>query len=270
MKLYTLIMLTSALSLTTSVATAQPVKELKKALELKIPREGGANGASVAWHPGLKKYYAAMTGNESYFIGVYDAKGTRLNPTTQETMFDIRGLWYNPNTKTIQMNGFEDYGWAEYKLDSKGFPAAVKNLHEGMNQPGEQSVGIFNPKAKAIYFFNDEGDLDQYDFSNAEFEETVNLYLGKSSEAEDEDHDNYDVLEDYNTTPIFTGIPKAEIGLLNHTKREVELYDVNTGYITKKYSFPETAPVNNFLNFSYSNGTFWLFDKDKRVWIGYK
>src|SRR5687768_9931926 len=142
MKLSTRITLVSAFSLITSIATAQPVKELKKVLELKIPREGGANGASVTWHPGLKKYYAAMAGNTTYFIGVYDTKGTRLNPTTQETMFDIRGLWYNPNTKTIQMNGYEDFGWAEYKLDSKGFPTSVKNIHEGMNQPEEQSVGV--------------------------------------------------------------------------------------------------------------------------------
>ena len=250
--------------------SAQPVKELKKTLELKIPREGGANAASVAWHPGLKKYYAAMAGNISFFIGVYDINGKRLNLPAQQAYFDVRGLWYNPVTKTLQMNGYNDFGWAEYRLDSKGFPTGIKNMHEGMHQPDEQSVGSFNPKEKVVYFFNGDGNLDKYSLKEGEFVDAIELHLGKASE-EDDYSDNYDVLEDYNSSSaVYTGIPKAEIGLLNYSNREVELYDLKTGYITRKYTFPEDAPVKDFLNFSYANGIFWLFDTVKRIWMGYK
>jgi len=54
------------------------IKPLKKVLELVIPREGGANAASVAWHPVLKRYYAAMAGNIEFFIGAYSTTGKLL------------------------------------------------------------------------------------------------------------------------------------------------------------------------------------------------
>src|SRR5262245_4426823 len=75
---------------------------LKKVLELKMPKEGGANGASVAWHPVQKKYYAAMAGNTTYPLAVFDINGKRLSADDQTTMFDVRGLWYNSRSKKLQ------------------------------------------------------------------------------------------------------------------------------------------------------------------------
>lgn len=253
---------------------AQQNKQLKKVLELKIPREGGANGASVAWHPVLKKYYAAMAGNIDFFIGVYDVTGKLLNPAEQKAMFDIRGLWYNAGTKTLQMNGYNDFGWAEYQLNSKGFPDTIKLLHEGSNQPNEQSVGAFNPQKKIVYFFNAEGNLDIYDLKDGAYQENIELALGRTKKDDEGDagsQDNYDVLEDYNSsTVIFTGIPGAEISLLNHLNKEIELYNLKDGHLARKLSLPDDAPVNTFLNFSYCNGIYWLFDKEERIWKGYK
>ena len=60
-----------------SPVSKTPAKEiqLKKVLTLAMPGEDGSNGASVAWHPLLKLYYAAMAGNAIYNLGVFDAKG---------------------------------------------------------------------------------------------------------------------------------------------------------------------------------------------------
>jgi hypothetical protein len=264
------------LVLSADMINAQPAaKTLKKVLELKIPREGGANGASVTWHPGLKRYYAVMAGNVSFSLGVFDAAGKRLSTPEQKTYFDIRGLWYNPNTKTLQMNGYDDFGWAEYKLNSKGFPDTIIVLHKDMNQPDEQSAGAFNPKEKTVYFLNDEGHIDIYDLEGGEFQESFELALGKTKKEADEDDeeitDNDDVIEDYNSsTVIYTGIAGAEIGLLNHVNREIELYNMKDGRLARKFSFPDNAPVPDFLNFSYCNGVYWLFDKETRIWNGYK
>jgi hypothetical protein len=263
-----------ALSLT--ILNAQPpAKQLKKVLELKIPREGGANGASVAWHPVFKKYYAAMAGNVSYCLGVFDATGKLLSPSELNTKFDIRGLWYNPVAKTLQMNGYNDFGWGEYRLNSKGFPDTVEVLHEGMNQPDEQSVGAFDPQKKWVYFFNEEGNLDVYDLKDGKYQDNIELSLGRTKK-DDEETDaalagNYDAIDDYNRSSIvFTGIPGAEIGLLNHLESRVELYNLKDGHLTRKIALPADAPVNNFLNFSYCNGTWWLFDKQARIWKGYR
>jgi hypothetical protein len=259
-------------TLSCMTVNAQVKQTLKKVLELVIPREGGANAASVAWHPELKKYYASMAGNRDFFIGVFDTKGKCLNPPEQEAFFDVRGLWYNPATKTLQMNGYDQSGWAEYILDAKGFPTDVKVLYEGKYQPTEQSAGAFNPKQKVVYFFNDDGNVEKYDISNGSFLETMELTLGNTNEKGDADaEDNYDVLEEYNfTSIIYTGINGAEIGLLNFTNKEIELYNLKDGHLARKLILPDTAPAQQVLNFAFCNGTYWLFDNKARIWMGYR
>ena len=258
-----------------TISNGQPAASpLKKVLELKIPREGGANGASVSWHPLLKKYYAAMAGNVSFCLGVFDAKGKLLSLPEQTTLFDIRGLWYNPHTKTLQMNGYSDFGWAEYKLDGKGFPDSVKLLHEGVNQPVDQSVGAFDPQKDVIYFLNEDGNLDVYDFKEGNYLDEIELTLGKTKKEIDDDEDaadNYDVLDDYNhSTVVYTAISGADIGLLNYSEKEIELYNLKDGHLVRKLSLPEEAPANDLLNFSYCNSTWWLFDTKARTWIGFR
>jgi hypothetical protein len=172
------------------------------------------------------------------------------------------------------MNGYSSFGWAEYKLNSKGFPDTVRVLFEGSNQPGDQSVGAFNPARKVVYFFNDEGNLDAYTLANGKFLESVELALGRTKKDDDETDaalgGNYDVMDDYNPSIVFTGTPGAEIGILNHTEKQIELYNLKDGHLVRKLSIPEEAPVESFLNFSYCNGIWWLFDRDARTWIGYK
>ncbi len=258
-------------TITNAQSAANP---LKKVVELKMPREGGANGASVSWHPVLKKYYAAMAGNVSYCLGVFDGTGKLLSPPELKTSFDIRGLWYNPHTKTLQMNGYSDFGWAEYRLDRKGFPDSVKLLNEGSNQPDDQSAGAFDPQKNVIYFLNEDGNLDVYDFKEGEYLDEIELTLGKTKKDIDEDEDaadNYDVIDDYNlSTAVYTGIAGAEIGLLNYSEKEIELYNLKDGHLVRKLSLPDEAPVTYLLNFSYCNNTWWLFDTKARIWIGYR
>lgn len=275
-KLSLLCALLTVISLQTLQAQ-QPVSEkktLKKIIELVIPEGDGANGASVVWHPVLKRYYAAMAGNTAFFIGGYDMKGKLLTPEDQEAQFDIRGMWYNPVSKTIQMNGYSSFGWAEYQLNAKGVPVSVKSLVEDELQPDQQSSGAYDPLKKLLYFFNQDGNIDQYDLKTKTFKETLELTLGfTAKEAEDEadEVDNEIAIADYNTTTvIYTGIKNAEIGLLNILNSEVELYDLKTGHVTQKLALPEDAPLEETLNFAYTNGIVWLFDKDARTWKGYK
>jgi hypothetical protein len=263
------LLISSALLFVSILVSGQSSRELRKILELKIPREGGANAASVAWHPVQKKYYAAMAGNVSFCMGVFDISGKLLSAPELSTLFDVRGLWYNPATGTLQMNGYNDFGWGEYILNAKGFPSDVTTLFSGLNQPDEQSVGAFDPREKLVYFFNEDGNIEKYDLKTGQYLEQIELHLGQTEE--DVDFDNYDVFGDYNSTSIvFTGIPGAEIGVLNYTAKEIELYNIETGYKTRTLSLPGDAPAYQFLNFSYCNGIYWFFDKDTRIWKGYK
>lgn len=268
-KITPLLFLLAIVSATTVKAQIEK-KQLKKILELEIPQGGGSNGASVAWHSVLKKYYAAMAGNVSFPIGVYDVAGKLLSPDSLKALFDIRGLWYNPGSKTLQMNGYNTFGWGEYVLDRKGLPEEVTVLREGMNQPVEQSSGAFSAREEKVYFFNGyEGNIEVYDLAAGSYEESINLSLGRPENGKS--GNNANVLEDYNsTTVIYTGLPKAELGLFNHEDNVIELYNINNGYVTRKLVLPADAPSPEMLNFAYCNGIYWLFDKSTRLWKGYK
>lgn len=259
-------------------AFSQKEKKLKKVIQLKIPREGGNNGASVAWNPITKKYYAAMAGDKKYFIGVYDSKGKLLSPAGLETGCDIRGIWYNDSAKTIQLNGYKDFGWAEFILDNNGFPKGIQVLHAGFHQPNDQSAGAFNARKNHLYFLL-ENTVLTYDFATADL-------LGHPVELKpEEEHGKKDVEKkagggeeeeeeeggDFNTTAlIFTGIKGKEFGMLNYMERRILLFDGTSGKKRTELELPTEAPVHSLLNFSYCNGIYWLFDKKTRAWKGYR
>jgi hypothetical protein len=249
---------------------------LAKVLELNMPKtaDNGANGtrgASVCWNPVNKKYYAAFAGNMSYPLGIFSAAGKLLSDSDQTTLVDMRGLWYNPGTNKISGNTYNDIGWFSYVLNSNGIPTDFTIDFKGMNQPGEQSVGAYDPLLKSICFL-DKGRFSFYDIATATPGNFQAIHWGRKKmqgpgENEDENMEN----EDYNTTTVvYTGIKNAELGVLNTKLRRIELYDHNTGYLQQSLVLPDEAPLQPLFNFAFANGIYWLFDIENRKWIGYK
>ncbi len=250
----------------------QSTQSFKQTIILKMPGEtgvNGTNGANIAFHPIQKKYYAAMAGNSEYPISVFDIKGKKLSPDDLAAGFDVRGLWYNTVTKTIQGNGYNDFGWTNFKLDAKGIPTGNTVFLEGMYQPGEQSVGTFDAKNKVVYFLSGKKVIEYNSTTGIAGKEYALNIITDSTVADDAE--STDLPYRYNhTTVAYTGIAKAEFGLLNTDEKKIEFYDKSTGRLTKTISFPENAVCSDAFNFCYANGQFWLFDKDNRLWIGYK
>lgn len=253
------------------LSNAQPAgKPLKKVLELKMPKTAdddmpGTRGASVAWHPAQKKYYASFAGNIGYPMGVFDIKGKRLSGDDLTTMADTRGLWYDPTTKLICGNGYNDFGWFAYKLDTKGIPVEAEIIYgDDMYQPGDQSVGVYNTVAKKVMFLHD-GLVYMYN-ADGEAQDTlvINWGLKKGEEVDEYNED------EYNGSLIYTGVKGQELGFLNITDNSIELYDMKTGYLTRTIALPEEAPLESMFNFAYANGIYWLFSIADRTWIGYK
>ncbi len=248
-------------------------KQLREVIQLIVPREGGGNGAGVAWHPIQKKYYAAIAGNTSYSLGVYDVNGKLTSPDKQETLFDVRGIWYNPTTEKLQMNGYKDFGWAEYLLNAQGLPSSVHKLQAGMNQPDLQSAGAYDYKENLVYFLNEVGMVEVFEANTAKYQRQFSLkYLieeGKGS-YENDVLNEYTFYDQYNTTLVYTGLMGAELGVLNIYTDRIELYSLKTGYLKEKLLLPKGTATRNTLNFSFANGTYFLFDQDKRIWRGYK
>jgi hypothetical protein len=261
------------LTFTFSSLLAQPAKPLKQVMKLQMPEEGGSNGGSVVWHPLQKKYYAAMAGNATYPIAVFDSKGKMLSADTLNTMFDVRGLWYNANSKNIEGNAYNDGGWLAYKLNTNGIPADLKLLKEGMNQPNEHSVGTYDAKAKKIYFLYEDS-ISIYNTVSGKEEKKLKINFGvKASEKqikkEEADSNDSFLQEDYSNTAVFTGITGAEFGLINIVTLQIELYS-KQGYFVRAFKLPDGVFAVKSFNFAYANGIWWLFNKDDRAWYGYR
>lgn len=263
---------------------AQLVKTLKKTIQLKMPGNvfvskntgndslPGTRGAAVAWHPIEKKYYASFAGNFSYPMGVFDMNGRLLSNDDLTTMEDTRGIWYNSKLKKICGNGYNDYGWFSYMLDPKGIPTKITIDAAGMNQPDPQCIGVYNSNANKVCFLYGQ-EIYVYNENYMEEEENlVRLYPGITNKKDiDEEEDGEYISDDYNyNVLIYTGIPRAEFGILNIYEKQVELYNQKTGLLTQKLKLPNDLPVWSGFNFSYSNGIYWAFDQNTRTWTGYK
>lgn len=261
---------------------AQPVsRTLKQTLQIKMPRTvdhemPGTRGASITWHPIQKKYYAAMAGNMEYPLGVYSVTGKLVSTDELSTDQDVRGLWYNPAKKQIQGNTYNEGGWFYYTLNAKGIPLSNTVFVEGMNQPDAQSVGAFNPTKQVVYFLG-ANKVFAYSTSGKALDDGKEIHFGRTQAdgpLENELEDEFDeplTPEDYNyTTVVYTGLKGQELGLLNIISMEIELYDLASGFMTKKLVLPADASMNQSFNFSYANGMCWLFNMEERTWTGYK
>ena len=140
-----------------------------------------------------------------------------------------------------------------------------------MYQPDEQSAGAFDPVSKSVFFLSG-GKLAYYRNTSQTPFKTLPLHLGRPKILGPADFENPDnIPEDYNhTTVVYTGLPNAQVALLNITRAQIELYDYNEGYLQQILLLPENTPVNSVFNFSYANGLFWLFDIDNRKWVAFK
>jgi hypothetical protein len=252
---------------------------LKPVLELRMPKTAedslcGTRGASVCWNPVTKLYYAAFAGNKSFPLAVFNVSGKRISNEDLTTMDDIRGIWYDPITKKISANGYDDAGWLVYSINDKGIPYEINTKFSGMNQPGVQSVGTYDSKLKLVYFLDESRVMKYENFSDmfARVDDSVQIHWGrKKSQGPGPEEDEYNRNDDYNfTTVVATGITGAELGFLNTLDKKIELYDVKQGYLQQSLKLPADAPVESMFNFSYTNGIYWLFDIKNRKWIGYK
>jgi hypothetical protein len=268
-----------ALVLISSGSLLAQVRTLKQVMELQMPKTAedelcGTRGASVCWNPDTKKYYAAFCGNTGFPMAVFTPAGTRISKDSLTTMEDIRGMWYNPATKKLNANGYQNIGWISYELDGSGIPVSMNYIFTDMNQPNEQCVGAYDARLKYVLFLDKSRVLMYENFAGmfARVNDSVQIHWGrKKSQGPGEDEDALAGNENYNySNVIATGVQTAELGFLNKEEKQIELYDIKEGYLQQILKLPENAPAEPAFNFAFSNGIFWLFDMENRKWIGYK
>ncbi len=244
---------------------------LQKVISLKMDRAGSTDAAAVAWHPVQKKYYAAQAGANAPMM-VFDEKGKKITATDLKAGVDVRGFWYNPATRMLQVTTAGNAGWYEYALNERGIPENRRRMGIETGQQDAQAVGAYATKLNSVYFFDPAtGSVESRLLSGLAGADKIKLRLGSAVKDGVGDEELTKRKSNYNqTTIIYTGISHAEIGLLNIADKQVELYDVETGLETEVLKLPPSASVSASLNFSYSNNIYWLYDKAAKEWGGYK
>ncbi|MBK8090152.1 MAG: hypothetical protein IPK31_20790 [Chitinophagaceae bacterium] len=241
----------------------------EKVMEMKIP-EGGANGAAIVYHPKEKLYYAAQAGNKIFPLVIFDKDGDILSAEDQATLIDVRGLWYNPKTKKIGGNGYDAFGWFTYDLNKKGLPETIEVFKEGSYQPDKNSAGVLNTEDNEVLFL-DGLNITCYNTDGTDKRKTIQLHIGSMNSKDGVQTTTTDFESNYNTRSlIYTGTKGAEIGLLNITKKQVELYDIKTGYMSQIVKLPVDFELETYFNFTFCNDIYWVFNKQSRKWMGYK
>lgn len=257
-----------------AAANAQSVRQLRKTIELKMPRAGD-NGGTVAQNGKNRYFYATIAGNKTYSFAYFNQVGEMMSPPDLSILADVRGLWYNNALKTFQGNTFGNGGWVNYVMDDAGVPYDVKPFLPGQLQPHPNSVAQYNLRENLVHFLKGSTVVSYNAATGAEIKEKTFLlktgYSKKVPPPADLVIDSNAVLTKYNTTTVvYTGISNTEFGLLNVQTKEIELYSKNDGLMYQKLKLPADAIVKDKLNFSFSNNTYFLYDSRNRTWVGYR
>lgn len=256
----------------TSLLIAQ--KTPAKVITLQMPGEDGSNAGAVVWHPVFKRYYTSMIGNAIYPMAIFDAKGKQVGEET-EAGHDLRGMWFNPATKQIEFNCYDEGGIGHLVINKDGTISEALIDVEGMNQPKAQSLGVYYKNGNRILYLNENYEAVLYDSKTGESVKTlVKIFLGCKTRQEADEQTEDDLLDEAElrnlSTVQYTGIAKQELAILNVEEHKVELYDQKTGLITREIKLPEDLSLQLNFNFCYNNGIWWFFNKEMREWVGYK
>ena len=231
------------------------IAELK--VSLAVSEKAGNNGTAVAYNPLENIYFAVFAGSEEFPMEKFDSLGGCLS--SAKAGIDVRGMWWDPKTKSLEVNAFGDQGYFKMVLDENGNPAGEAiNFIQGRKQPSEQNVAAFDPLKQRLFFYLD-GTVYSYSLKN-----------GKQGKKDLVLEIPVDLSQINSNSMIYTGIKGIEIGILNYIDSKLLLFDLKSGKLSGSVKFIHNAPMNEAFGFSYANNMVWLYNKEYRIWYGYK
>jgi hypothetical protein len=224
-------------------------------ITLAFQQSGGTNGSAVAWNPVQRIYYSVIAGNREFPLEVFDEQGRTI--IQSEAGADMRGLWWNPKSKSLQGNCAGEEGWVETSCDLTGMPlGAPKVLIAGAFQPDFQSAGTYDVKKKKVVFY-DKGALHIYNAKNGKQGKSIALDLPVSAES-------------VNFTSVgYTGQANYEFVLLDFERKNLYFFN-RKGKATGQSQLPKAAAAEPAFRFSFANGMAFLYDAELRTWTGYR
>jgi gliding motility-associated-like protein len=218
---------------------------------------GGTNATGVAFNPTLSLYYAAIAGNTGFPLETFSAAGAPLFQTN--TGFDMRGMWWNPNTNQLESNGYNTGGIWKYNLNASGFALNTGiSIFTGMNQPTAQSNGDYNCADNEIVYYNAGAIMRRNRTTNALI---GSLAITGLPVALGNLNDN---------TICYTDCLAHEYALLDYVLKRVYFINKATGAYNGMSQLPASAVTNVSFRTSWANGLFWIYNTANRTWYSYQ
>lgn len=246
-----LINATSANGQCTPIANAVP------GISLHYVQAGGTNATGVAYNPNFNVYYAAIAGNPGFPLETFDAAGNPLYQTN--TGFDMRGMWWNPNTNQVESNGYNTGGIWAYDVNGSGYALNTgTSIFTGYNQPTVQSVGDYNCADNEIIYYN-AGQIMRRDRATNALIGYLNI-TGLPV-----------VTTNLNNNSVFyTDCAGHEIGLLDYINKAVYFVDKTTGAYSGMSQLPAGTITNVSFRASWANDMVWVYDTGTRTWYSFQ
>ncbi len=224
---------------------------------LSYVQAGGTNATGVAFNPTLSLYYAAVAGNPGFPLETFSAAGVPLFQTN--TGFDMRGMWWNPNTNQLESNGYNTGGIWKYNLNASGYALNTGvSIFTGMNQPTAQSNGDYNCADNEIVYYNAGAIMRRNRTTNALIGSLAITGLPVA-------------LGNLNDNSIcYTDCLGHEYALLDYVLKRVYFINKATGAYNGMSQLPATAVTNVSFRTSWANGLFWIYNTANLTWYSYQ
>ncbi|MBK9452685.1 MAG: hypothetical protein IPN95_25345 [Bacteroidetes bacterium] len=237
--------------------TAQaPLQQGELVLSYEFQAKEGTNASAVAFIPGPNVYITVIAGNPSFPMEVFDPQGKTL--ASMEVGIDIRGIWYNPETKMLEGNGPGESGWYSRALNAQGIPTGEwTSIKAGQLQPEEQSVlSYITPKKKLVTFYKGSFSF----WGRKKPKEKVRYQHGTPGNT------NWFIDP---TTAAYTGNDAYPVAVLELNAGMVLYFDLKGKYLGAT-TIDNVDPQITGFRFAFANRRAFIYDKEGRTWRAYK
>jgi len=212
----------------------------------------------IVYNPDRNLYYGTYGGNTSVPIDVWNSAGTRL-ATITPSGYDFRGAWWNPTTRQLEANAFDNTSIAAKPIDNNGYPVAttVTTIFATGNGLSPQNLAAFDPVNNELIYYSGGVIKRVSRANNATIASATVMGLPVASSAL-----NSNIV-------LYTGCSGKEYALYNANAKAVYFVSRATNAYVGMSQLPTSAPANANYGMSYTRGQLYLFNSATNSWSGY-
>lgn len=208
-------------------------------------------GAGICYNPKKNLYYSAYSKSEALPIEVFNSDLEYI--LSGPIKASINCLWFNSKSNKIEGILSDKNGVFSIDLDENGIPNKI-NLIDRKYPHSINHSAAFNNEKQEIYFVEDL---------------TLFTYKSTSTHAKKIKLSGYAESGYLETTPVYTGVPGYEIGLLG-LDGKLYLFNIKTGKQTAQILTDELVRYDTYRsNLSIINKELYMFNNYEFTWTGY-